>query len=507
MNAKKNLFVQIIRELGLFVLQDCNMIRLLSIILFILILPFNTWASSTRKTEADSFISSDHSKTWSLPNASGTLLNANSITGATNLKITYSNSGLVTAGTTAATSDLSDVSLSSLTVGDILKYNGSNWYNGPNIPNANASAGVNFFFDDAHIINTGTNNVNEVNTLLKTPNTITTVVDTLNLTNNTVLAEAYLYNTALGGSQIDGGEWASNIYCSVNSTSGGRVSSITTDIYKVVVGSGTITTTGTAGTTTRTATASTGSPFVSGDANANITLAGYLQTPQGLYQITAYTSATVVTIAVPSTYANESTALYNTWKYLFGMNTGAITTLNTNYGLITTKSAQSTFNTTSTDKLGITMFATSNNTTTVNFTHNGTTNYSYVASPLLVRHNDLQGLQGGTTDQYYHLTSTQYTNATQNSSTSLTGLLSNTDWNTFNNKVSAGTPTQEVPSGSINGSNQTFTLLYTPISGTLHLYLDGIFEIPTTHYTISTATISMIVAPAYGQTLYASYTY
>ena len=41
-------------------------------------------------------------------------------------------------------------------------------------------------------------------------------------------------------------------------------------------------------------------------ASADIRLASYLRTAQGLYQITAKTSDTVVTIATPSTYVNET---------------------------------------------------------------------------------------------------------------------------------------------------------------------------------------------------------
>ena len=52
-------------------------------------------------------------------------------------------------------------------------------------------------------------------------------------------------------------------------------------------------------------------------------------------------------------------------------------------------------------------------------------------------HNDTGGLQGGTTAEYFHLTSAQHTIATQAASTSLSGYLSTTDWDTFNNKAEA----------------------------------------------------------------------
>ena len=52
-------------------------------------------------------------------------------------------------------------------------------------------------------------------------------------------------------------------------------------------------------------------------------------------------------------------------------------------------------------------------------------------------HADLSGLQGGTVGEYYHMTSTENTEATQIASGSQDGLLSSTDWTTFNNKQDA----------------------------------------------------------------------
>lgn len=65
--------------------------------------------------------------------------------------------------------------------------------------------------------------------------------------------------------------------------------------------------------------------------------------------------------------------------------------------------------------------------------------------------------------------------------------------------------TNEVPSGTINGSNVTFTLANTPTSGTVQLYLSGIHLQITTDYTISSGTITMVSAPLNADTLLASY--
>lgn len=66
--------------------------------------------------------------------------------------------------------------------------------------------------------------------------------------------------------------------------------------------------------------------------------------------------------------------------------------------------------------------------------------------------------------------------------------------------------TNETPSGSINGSNVTFTLANTPITGSVQLYL-GLYQAPGNDYTISGATITMTSAPLTGQTLIANYRY
>ena len=82
-----------------------------------------------------------------------------------------------------------------------------------------------------------------------------------------------------------------------------------------------------------------------------------------------------------------------------------------------------------------------------------------------------------------------------------------TTWVSSAPSGSAVTFFQETPSGNTDGSNVTFTLTHTPQSGALHLYLDGVYLVPTTHYTITTTTITMVTAPAFGQSLAASYAY
>lgn len=67
----------------------------------------------------------------------------------------------------------------------------------------------------------------------------------------------------------------------------------------------------------------------------------------------------------------------------------------------------------------------------------------------------------------------------------------------------------EVPSGTVNGVNATFTLANTPTAGTVHLYKNGIRQTPGAglDYTISTATITMLAGnlPQTGDALLADY--
>lgn len=69
------------------------------------------------------------------------------------------------------------------------------------------------------------------------------------------------------------------------------------------------------------------------------------------------------------------------------------------------------------------------------------------------------------------------------------------------------TYTKETPSGTVNGSNVTFTLANTPATSSLKLTVNGLKKRLTTDYTISGTTITFVIAPASGSTLYAEYGY
>lgn len=93
---------------------------------------------------------------------------------------------------------------------------------------------------------------------------------------------------------------------------------------------------------------------------------------------------------------------------LFNVNSGGVSgTLD----LYTVSSIQQAFSINPTDRLVVKVYAktTAVLNRTVHFTYGGTTHYSNFWTPLVIRHNDLPGLQGGTANEYYHLTSAEYT--------------------------------------------------------------------------------------------------
>ena len=66
---------------------------------------------------------------------------------------------------------------------------------------------------------------------------------------------------------------------------------------------------------------------------------------------------------------------------------------------------------------------------------------------------------------------------------------------------------KEIPSGSINGSNTAFTLANAPISGSEHVYLNGMLQESGAgnDYTISGTAITMLSAPLTGEKLRVTY--
>lgn len=97
---------------------------------------------------------------------------------------------------------------------------------------------------------------------------------------------------------------------------------------------------------------------------------------------------------------------------LFSVNSGTLSSTLQLYEIVTVQQA---FSINPTDRLIVKVSGETSNTsnTTIHFVFGGTTHYSNVSTPLVTRHNDLAGLQGGTgsgtTGEFYHLTSAEYT--------------------------------------------------------------------------------------------------
>ncbi len=72
----------------------------------------------------------------------------------------------------------------------------------------------------------------------------------------------------------------------------------------------------------------------------------------------------------------------------------------------------------------------------------------------------------------------------------------------------AGTETVgEVPTGSINGSNDLFTLADDAVAGTLKVYLNGLRQLEGDDYTVTTSSsFTMVNAPMTGDRLVVDYT-
>lgn len=102
-----------------------------------------------------------------------------------------------------------------------------------------------------------------------------------------------------------------------------------------------------------------------------------------------------------------------------------------------------------------------------------------------------------------------------NSSSSLTigknqGVVVQTDGtNYFTERgVSAAFADNETPSGTVNGTNTSFTLVNSPNpSASLMLFVNGVLQIQGTDYTLSSGTITFTSAPSTGALLTAFYRY
>jgi hypothetical protein len=65
----------------------------------------------------------------------------------------------------------------------------------------------------------------------------------------------------------------------------------------------------------------------------------------------------------------------------------------------------------------------------------------------------------------------------------------------------------EIPSGTIDGTNDEFTLANTPAAGSEHVYLNGMRQAPTDDYTIAADVITFVDPPDSGSKILVDYRY
>jgi len=85
--------------------------------------------------------------------------------------------------------------------------------------------------------------------------------------------------------------------------------------------------------------------------------------------------------------------------------------------------------------------------------------------------------------------------------------LTSTDVTDFDNAVNTKFVTRETPTGSVNGTNTSFSLANTPVVGSEEVYLNGILQEPGAgnDYTISGSTITYLTAPVTGDKVRVNY--
>jgi len=319
--------------------------------------------------------------------------------------VNFAGGGTVLYDEQATLNNLYDVEITNPQTDQFLRYNGAHWVNGQGAT-VSAGVGVGFWLTAPTISGVNANNANPIASLSISPGTTTELTITKGINGITDIIGAFV-SGALNRTVFDGGNWLFSNHVYVDSSNG--TSTITDAIYTVLpFVTGTVTITGTG--TSRTATASAGTPFATAaiDASAVNTNASFLQTPQGLYQITARSSDTVVTITTPSGYTNESAVAGTVWKKWFVGNASAEIN-NTTVAQVDTDTTKGSLLVTTDTRIGLIIFGTTTSNRTISIVYDASLNATSFTTPLAAQHKDLAGLQGGQANEFYHLTAAEYT--------------------------------------------------------------------------------------------------
>ena len=319
--------------------------------------------------------------------------------------VNFGSGGEVMYKESATLNDLAGVEIESVQLDQFLRFNGTQWVNASGATLA-AGPGVTFFFQTPVITAADTDNDHDIITMATTVSggVEQQVIQTAN--GSTEIVAAFV-SGALNRTVLDGGYYSFHNHASVDTGAG--VTTIKNIVYTATpFATGTVTLTGSG--TSRTATASAGNPFATAsvDASATNTEASYLQTTNGLFQITSRSSDTVVTVTTPSGYTNESAAAGTVWKKYFESTESSVIS-STSAAQYNTESTQVALNVGPTVKLGMILFMIATGTAELTYYYDGNDNTSSLSTPFGSLHNSLGGLQGGTGSEFYHLTSSEYT--------------------------------------------------------------------------------------------------
>lgn len=301
---------------------------------------------------------------------------------------------IITQDTTTATfslgtfnlDDLSDVSVSSATDGQILSKSGSNWI--ATDPSVSAGAGLMLY------PYTSTSSVVSTYYDIKySPQTASEsiITATVSAATSPALVRTYLYEQEVNTTTLNGGQWTANIWNYIDLTSGAT----------------------------------------------NLRVVIFKRSSVGV-------ETNLLTIDLPEN--NSTSNVDQTARAILG-----------------TQSINST------DRLGAKIYAVTDSvpTVTVSYTIGNGTHYSTISTPLITRHNDLRGIQGGTTNEYYHLTAAQSASVTSSSGTS--------------NNIAKFTGTNSIGNSQISDDGTTATVTNNlKVGGTFSV--TGTSTIPLTGY-------------------------
>lgn len=252
--------------------------------------------------------------------------------------------------------------------------------------------------------------------------------------------------------------------------------------------------------------AATASTVMARDTNANVransliesfqavtSAAGTTTLTVGSPRVTQVTGTTTQTIVLP----DATTLVVGQAQTVTNRSTGVVTVNANGGGLIQTMapSSQSTFTVTS---VGSSAGAWDSQYAITNAGAGGGT----VTTASVATANGFAGTVASATTTPVITLTTSITGLLKGNGTAISAATASTDY-----MAPASFVDRETPSGTVNGSTTSFGLANTPLTGSEHVYLNGLLQEPGAgnDYTISGATITYLTAPVTGDKVRVSY--